>query len=353
MRHQHGNNADIRINSDVSVIMPVLNEEPHLAEAVKSVLSQNHAGEIEVVLALGPSHDRTNEVATQLRASDPRVRLVSNPSGATASALNLAIASSSHPVILRLDAHSSLSNGYIAKAVAVLAKTGADNVGGVMAAVGKTDWQSAVAAAMTSVLGVGSAAYHVGGEAGPSKSVYLGCFRRDALERVNGFDERFRRAQDWELNHRLRKTGGVVWFTPELEVIYRPRSSLGALVKQYFEYGRWRRAVMRIYPETRSLRYLAAPAVVATLILAVVAGVVGFALPNQQDGWFKLVLIFGGLTIVVSYVVGELIAGFRVSKGKSLALRALAPVALLTMHLSWGLGFLTSPRRLSQEPSKT
>ena len=361
MRHQHGTDADIRINSDVSVVMPVLNEEQHLEAAVESVLCQRHGGQIEVVLALGPSSDRTNDVAARLSAKDPRVRVVENPTGATASALNLAVAASTYPVVVRLDAHASLADDYISTAVAVLAETGADNVGGVMAAVGETEWESAVAAAMTSVFGVGSAAYHVGGEAGPSSSVYLGCFRRDALTRVNGFDEKFKRAQDWELNHRLRASGGLVWFTPDLAVRYRPRASVRALARQYFEYGRWRRAVMRSYPTTKSVRYLAAPVVVAVLLIALGALLAGsvLAFVSTENGvdssaWqigsvsLPSALVIGSLVVIATYLIGELTAGLYVARNQRWLVRALTPVALLTMHISWGLGFLTSPRRLSR-----
>jgi len=133
---------------------------------------------------------------------------------------------------------------------------------GVMAAEGVSDFQKAVATAMTSVFGVGGARFHTGGAAGPADTVYLGVFRREVLEQLGGYDESFLRAQDWELNHRIRSAGHVVWFTPELSVTYRPRSTLRALGRQYFHYGRWRRVVMRQHPGTANARYLAPPVVV-------------------------------------------------------------------------------------------
>ena len=132
-----------------------------------------------------------------------------------------------------------------------------------MAAEGTTDFERAVARAMTSRFGVGGASFHVGGEAGPALTVYLGCFQRAALDRVGGYDESMVRAQDWEMNLRIRQTGGVVWFTPDMRVTYRPRHTLRALARQYHDYGRWRREVSRRHPETLSLRYLAAPVAVA------------------------------------------------------------------------------------------
>ena len=225
----------------VSVIMPILNEERHLREAVAVVLEQDYPGEIELVLALGPSTDRTDEVALALAEQDPRITCVRNPSGRTPDALNAAIAASRHDILVRVDGHALIPPSYVRTAVEVLRRTGADNVGGIMDAQGVTAFEQAVAAAMRSRLGVGSSRFHTGGQEGPAETVYLGVFRRSALERVGGYDPHFARAQDWELNHRIRATGGLVWFTPDLTVSYRPRGSVAALARQYFHYGRWRR----------------------------------------------------------------------------------------------------------------
>ncbi|WP_309032656.1 glycosyltransferase, partial [Streptomyces alfalfae] len=147
----------------VSVIMPVLNEERHLREAVRAILRQEYAGEMEVVVALGPSTDRTDEIAAELVREDPRVHTVPNPTGRTPAALNAAIKASRHPVVVRVDGHAALSPGYITTAVRLLDETGAMNVGGIMHAEGQNDWEHAVAAAMTSKIGVGNAAFHTGG----------------------------------------------------------------------------------------------------------------------------------------------------------------------------------------------
>ncbi|MFM8447324.1 MAG: glycosyltransferase, partial [Candidatus Nanopelagicaceae bacterium] len=192
-------------SSAVSVILPVLNEENYLEAAVKAVLSQDFSGAIEVLLAVGPSKDRTLEIANKLAAADKRVKVVANPSGRTAAGLNLAIKNSSHPIIVRVDGHAKIPNNYISIAVQLLEETGAVNVGGVMAAEGETPFERAVAGAMRSPLGVGAAKFHTGGSAGETDTVYLGVFRRAAIDAIGGFDEHFTRAQDWELNFRLRK----------------------------------------------------------------------------------------------------------------------------------------------------
>jgi glycosyltransferase involved in cell wall biosynthesis len=317
--------------SGVSVVMPVLDEEEHLASSVSTVLGQDYAGPLEVVLALGPSTDRTDEVAAGLAADDERVVLVENPTGRTGAGLNRAVAAARHDVVVRLDGHALVPGDYVRTAVETLQRTNADNVGGVMAAEGVTDFQRAVAAAMTSRLGVGQASFHVGGEEGPAPTVYLGAFRRSVLEELGGYDESFLRAQDWELNHRIRENGGVVWFTPAMTVTYRPRSTLRALARQYADYGRWRRVVMREHTGTASARYLAPPA-------AVVAVAAGTAL--------GLTLWRPALLAPVGYAAAVLAGSAAVGRDLPPRARAWLPLVLATMHGSWGVGFLTSARSL-------
>ncbi|MEV4438325.1 glycosyltransferase family 2 protein [Streptomyces sp. NPDC049577] len=317
----------------VSVIMPVLNEERHLRTSVRHILEQEYAGELEVVIALGPSTDRTDEIAAELVREDSRVHTVPNPTGRTPAALNAAIKASRHPIVVRVDGHGMLSPDYIATAVRLLDETGAQNVGGIMHAEGENAWEQAVAAAMTSKVGVGNAAFHTGGEAGPAETVYLGVFRREALERQGGYNEEFIRAQDWELNFRIREAGGLIWFSPELKVSYRPRPNVRALAKQYKDYGRWRHVVARYHRGSINLRYLAPPAA----LLSIAAGLVVGATVTP---W--ALIVPGGYLAAIT--AGSVPAG----KGLPLAARVRIPVALATMHMSWGYGFLTSPRSLAR-----
>ncbi|MFX4295212.1 glycosyltransferase family 2 protein [Streptomyces bohaiensis] len=321
----------------VSVIMPVLNEERHLRHAVEAILRQEYAGGMEVVIALGPSTDRTDEIAAELVAETAdrpwgRVRTVPNPTGRTPAGLNAAIAASRHPVVVRVDGHGMLSPGYIATAVRLLEETGAANVGGIMHAEGENAWEHAVAAAMTSRIGVGNAAFHTGGSAGEAETVYLGVFRREVLERLGGYNTEFIRAQDWELNFRIRQDGGRIWFSPELLVSYRPRPTVRKLARQYHDYGRWRHVVARYHQGSINPRYLAPPAAV----LAIAAGLLGAVVTP-----WTLVVPAGYLAAIT---VGSLPAG----RGRPAGARLRIPVALATMHMSWGWGFLTSPRSLAR-----
>jgi glycosyltransferase involved in cell wall biosynthesis len=324
----------------VSVVMPVLNEERHLEEAVGRVLEQDYPGELEVVLAIGPSKDRTQEIAEKLADRDPRISIVPNPTGKTPAGLNVGIAHAKHDILVRVDGHGALTDGYITRAVEVLDESGADNVGGVMAAEGRTPTEMAVACAYRSRLGLGASTFHQGGKAGPADTVYLGVFRRAALERVGGFDETMHRAQDWELNYRIRKTGGLIWFSPDLSVTYRPRSSLSAVAKQFFHTGQWRREVIRRHPETASKRYLAPPVAVILLAVGTILGIIGLI---TSMNWLDL-----GFLAPLGYAL-LLLAGSAI-EGRYLPWKALfwLPLVCATMHVSWGLGFLIG---LKEQPT--
>jgi succinoglycan biosynthesis protein ExoA len=331
----------------VSVVMPVRNEERHLADSVAGVLEQEYPGGFELILAVGPSRDRTEQIARDLAAADSRITVVPNPSGQISSAMNAAVKAARHAIITRIDGHALLPAGYLRTAVRTLLETGAADVGGVMAAEGITPFEQAVAWAMTSPAGMGAAANHTGGQAGPADTVYLGVYRREAIEQVGGYDETMLIAEDWELNYRIRAAGHVIWFTPELRVTYRPRATLGALARQHFRYGRWRRVVARRYPETVNPRYLAAPVVTAVNAAGLALGLAGLIGTGVQAAGFVPYLGFA-LVVPAVYLAG--VTGVAVLLARDLppGARARVPLVLAAMHMSWGAGFLTSPGRLAK-----
>lgn len=322
----------------VSVVIPLRDSAATLQRCLDAVLGQDYPGRLDVVLAVGPSSDTTGNIARAAAAADARVRVVSNPSGKTPAALNAGIAASDSEVVARVDGHAVVPPGYLRRAVTTLLETAADNVGGVQAAEGETPFEKAVAAAMTSKFGVGNASFHYGGEPGPTDTVYLGVFRRAALDRVGGFDETLIRNQDYELNWRIRDTGGVVWFDPELAVRYRPRSSLRSLARQYFEYGAWKREVLRRHPRSARARQLVAPAAVLANGAAVALAVV------DRPRWLAVPGVYATAAVTAAVVAG---------RGRGAGVTARLPLVFTAMHHAWGVGFLLGRRatRAAQEPS--
>jgi GT2 family glycosyltransferase len=198
-----------------------------------------------------------------------------------------------------------------------------------MAAEGISNFEKAVARAMRSPLGVGASRFHTGGAAGEVDTVYLGAFKRDAINQAGGFDERYTRAQDWELNHRLRKNGGLIYFDPRLQVTYRPRPNLRKLAKQYFQYGTWRRVVSRSHSGTINMRYLAPPVTLLGCAISLLAG-------SLIHPILYIPLAVYGLFVAVSAAL------ISRSVRELISLLAIIP----TMHFTWGAGFITSTKAL-------
>jgi succinoglycan biosynthesis protein ExoA len=297
---------------NISFVMPVLNEQHYLASAVESVFGQSVPGEMELVLALGPSNDGTDDVAKTLKKKyGTKLQLVKSPTGLTSASLNLGIAKSQYEVVIRVDAHSELPEGYAALGVEILNTTGAANVGGMMVAKGNTNLQSAVAYGYNNRIGLGGGAFHVGGNPGAVESVYLGIFRKSILEKLKGFSETWVRGQDWELNQRIRAAGLVVWFDPRLKVGYYPRSKIKALAKQFFKTGYWRGALTRRAPAESAIRYWIPPLLVIASLF-----------------WFPFWIYLFAIAIAALW-----------AKELSLDQKQWLVVVLPVMHFGWGIGF--------------
>lgn len=319
----------------VSVLIPARNSEATIAECLESVLSQNYVGSVEVIVADGSDTPATREIIRRLY---PSVKLVSNPDQGLAPGIHAAMQIATGSVIVRVDAHSFILPGYLSRAVETLQRTGAANVGGRQRPVGTTFFERVVAIAMTTPLGAGGARYRLGGPAGPVDTVYLGVFRREAMEAVGGYNGSLRGNEDFEINYRLRQHGETVWFDPELAVEYRPRGTLRTLAKQYFNYGRMKISMLQQHPASLRPRQLAAPLLVSGLVVSALLALVGApweaaaALPLA----YLLVLAIGSLTV-----------GIRRRSYTAFLL----PVVLANMHLSWGTGFFLPYRRRNSNSS--
>ena len=309
----------------VSIVVPARDETAMLPDALAAARAQDYPGEIEIVVADG---SETPAMAEAVRARFPDVRIVPNPDRHIPAGLNRAVRAATHDILVRCDARCVLPPGYVRAAVATLRRTGAANVGGLQRPAGTCPFTRAVAMAMTSPLGAGDARYRLGGAAGPADTVFLGVFRREALEAAGGFDETLLRNEDYELNWRLRERGETVWFDPALAVAYRPRERLASLVAQYFAYGWWKRIVLRRHPRSRRWRQAVASALVLGLAGSAVLAMVGALFAAALTPATYLAVLLGGA------------AAAAARRRDPAAL--LLPLVLATMHLGWGAGFWCS-----------
>ena len=323
--------------------MPVLNEATHVRAAVESLLAQDYEGAFEVTLALGPSIDGTTELVEEMAAVDTRIRVVPNDIGSTPAGLNIAIRASQYAVVIRVDAHSVLPPDYARIAVETLERTGADNVGGIMDARGISAFERAVARAYGTRIGLGGTPHHVGGAEGAAETVYLGCFRTESILGVGLFDEGVKRGQDWDLNRRLREAGGLVWFTPQLRVLYRPRPTLAQLARQMLSTGLWRGELARRYPAANGIRYFVPPAMVLGVAVGLILGIGGLVQAALGAApWLML-----GLGVPAGYLL--IVAAATIAVARPVGFRASLHflVVLPCIHFCWGIGFVLGYLKLT------
>jgi succinoglycan biosynthesis protein ExoA len=249
----------------VTIAMPCLNEERYITACLRTVLQQDYPPDrLEIIVADGGSTDRTRAIVARIAAEEPRVSLVDNPQRVQAAGMNAAIRQAKGDIIVRMDVHCEYAPDYVRKCVEVLARTGADNVGGAQRARGETAFQQALCAALDSPLGVGGAAYRSAAREGFVDTVFLGAFRRRVFETVGLYDPGAVTNEDAELNQRIHAGGGQVYLSPEIVVHYHPRGSFRALAKQYYRYGRGRARTLLKHRKLLSFRPVIPAAMVAT-----------------------------------------------------------------------------------------
>jgi GT2 family glycosyltransferase len=337
----------------VSVVIPMRNEADTIGSLLDCVLDQDYpADRYEVLVVDGDSSDGSAAVVERCAAQDPRVHLLRNPRRIVPTALNVAIRAARGEIVCRIDGHTRVARDYVRIGVETLQRTGADNVGGPMRAVGGGWFGDAVAAATSSRFGIGSY-FHYGSEEREVDTVYLGMWPRRVFERVGLFDEELVRNQDDEFNYRLRKAGGRIVMTPAMQSWYQNRQTVTSLLRQYYQYGQWKVRVLQKHPRQMSWRHFVPPAFVAGLAAATVIGMV---MPLAAAAARAAFAVYG---------IAVLVAAGRAAARRDPRAWLATALAFVCIHVAWGAGFLhglfifadrwrtgdTSPPRLEHRES--
>jgi hypothetical protein len=211
----------------VTIAIPCFNEEAHIEACLEDVFAQDYpAARLEVLVADGRSTDRTREILARVAERRPgRLRVIDNPRRLQAAGMNAMIAEAEGEIVVRMDVHARYASDYVRQCVAVLAETGADNVGGAQRARPKTFFQRALCAALESPLAVGGARYRSADAEGFVDTVFLGAFRREVFDLVGAYDPNAITNEDAELNQRILRAGGTVYLSRRIVVHYFPRDS--------------------------------------------------------------------------------------------------------------------------------
>jgi succinoglycan biosynthesis protein ExoA len=327
--------------------VPCRNEAKVIDAFLNSLLNQE-MGDInwEAIIADGMSDDGTRKVLEQFSKGHRRIRIIDNPSRIVSTGLNACIRAATGDIILRMDVHTEYKADYVRRCVEVLRKTNAANVGGACVAVQTGYVGRAIAAAFHSPFAVGGARWHQPTYEGPVDTVHLGCWRREVLEQIGYFDETLVRNQDDELNFRLTRAGGTIWQSPDIVSWYHPRSSLGALFRQYFQYGFWKVAVIRKHRLPASWRHLVPGVFVLANVVVLAAALFGIVFGRGPLSRFTE----AGIGMDVAYAVAVLAAAAIVAKKEGWILFPVLPLVFSSYHIAYGLGFLFGIFHFSTTP---
>jgi succinoglycan biosynthesis protein ExoA len=318
---------------EVSIVIPCLNEEKNIVSLLEAILHQTYPlVDLEVVIADGLSEDRTRQLITEFQQQHPdlRIRVLDNPVRRIPTALNLAIRAAEGPIITRMDAHTIPAADYVERSVDALKAGLGDNVGGVIdIKPGRDSWIAAsIAVATAHPLGVGDAKYRWATKAGEADTVAFGTYYKSRVEEVGYYNEELRINEDYEFNSRLRALGGKIWIDPAIRAVYFSRSDLRSLARQYFSYGFWKVKMLQLFPKTLRWRQALPPVFVfGVLMLLLLAGFFSLARVLLLAGIACYLLILAGASVPIAVKKRDprLIFGI--------------PLAIMTMHFSWGFGF--------------
>lgn len=313
---------------EVSVIIPILNEEKYIRDCIKSVVEQDFPkNEMELILVDGYSIDGTIDIIKDLQKKYSFIRLLSNPQKKVQYALNIGVRNARGKYIVRMDAHAEYARDYVSQCLACLKQTDADNVGGPTFAAGKTETQKVIAAAYHSPFALGGGTHYIDGYEGYADTVSWGAFKRQTLIDIGLYDENLPRSEDEDLNFRIASSGGKIYISPKIKSKYYPRDRYWNLFKQYFEYGVWKIAVIKKHRTMLRLTHMVPMLFVMFLLV--------FGLGSL----FSNVVMWTFLSVLVLYGLLDAYFSFKNKYVSSLMQRIKLMYVHFILHVSYGLGF--------------
>ncbi|HEY7233726.1 MAG TPA: glycosyltransferase [Gemmatimonadaceae bacterium] len=220
----------------VSVVIPAYNEEKVIGRTIDSLLAQQYAGRIEIIVVDDGSQDATYQRARATHGDHPRVHVFTKANGGKASALNFGIGYARHDIIIALDADTLFMRDTVAELVQPLAEDRVAAVAG-NAKVGNrinlvTRWQAleyvtsqnldrrafSLLDCITVVPGA------------------VGAWRRSVVHQVGGF-KGDTLAEDQDLTLAVRRAGYAVAYADGAVALTEAPDTLRALARQRFRWS--------------------------------------------------------------------------------------------------------------------
>lgn len=244
----------------VSLCIIAYNEEKTIQALLDEVKAQTYPHErMEIILADSMSTDSTPHIMRRFYEENTdfcKVVLVKNRAGNQAGGWNTVLRRASKDIIIRVDAHASIPEDFVAKNVRRI-EAGEDVVGGQRPCIMKDDtpWKQTLLLAESSMFGSSIAVFRRSSKKSYVKSVFHPAYRREVFDKVGFFNENLGRTEDNEMSYRIRKAGYRILYDPDIISWQFGRDTLRAMLKQKYGNGYWIGLTSGICPECLSLYY--------------------------------------------------------------------------------------------------
>ncbi len=327
-------NSDIDYEKyKVSIVIPCRNEEKYIGKCLDSIIEQDYPiDNLEVFIVDGMSQDGTKRIIKNYIQEYSFIKLLNNPDKITPAAMNIGIRKASGNFILILGAHSVIDKKFIKKNYESLKNNCVDCVGGIgiTVPINNSLISKSISIVISHPFGVGNAYFRTG----IKKPKYVdtvpcACYRREVFDKIGLFDEDLVRNQDDEFNLRLIKKGGKILLVPNIISYYYARDSIYKLWKMYFQYGYFKPLVAKKVGGILTWRQIIPSSFIGSLILALL-------LSFFSKIFFWLFLFILGLYTTVNFSISLIVS----IKKKDLRLLPFLMAAFITLHFSYGFGYI-------------
>lgn len=318
------------MNPSVSICVVAHNEELFLPMLLEDIRQQTYPSNlIQVVLVDSVSIDSTLEIMRRFKNnadSFMSVTVVSNPKKIQAAGWNVAIASSTNEIIVRVDAHARIPSDFIEKNVMCL-EHGEHISGGPRKCLAgeETPWQNLLLEVENSAFGSGINLCRRSTVKTYVKTMFHAAYRKEVFQKVGIFNENLLRTEDNELHYRMRKAGYRFCFDPNIVSYQYARNTLLRMIKQKYANGYWVGRTLKVCPGCISMFHLVPAAFVSGILATSFCIFVGVLWPSFIM-WSAYCCFALMITLMTIYR-----KGFHF-------ITLLMPLIFLIVHISYGLG---------------
>lgn len=315
----------------VSVIVLCRNEERRIGQCLDTLIASDYPKDhLEILVLDGMSDDGSRRIVEETASMFPFVRLVDNPRKIIPAACNIGTREAKGEIIMVVGAHAQYPSDYISKCVDALIRYRACNAGGtwrILPGDGSAT-AKAIASALSHPFASGNAYVKIGAK-GPrwADSAAFGCWRKEEVEKIGGWNENLAGSSDMDLNVRLRRAGGKIILDPAIQVGYYADSSFRSYCRHNFADGVWATYVLKFGSKAWAWRHWIPMAFLFSLIASATLAL--------------FLRAFGSVfaTILGLYLSANIISSFYLSaREKRATFLVLLPLAFGIRHFAHGAG---------------